>query len=94
MVSRYVKGKESEARVLEAIYDLRMIMGYGPSYREIGEHIGLATSAVHGHVKRLYEAGLVYDTPKSIARTLRLTAAGHQRLRDSRQIPESAPDSH
>jgi repressor LexA len=84
MVLRTRKGKEAEALVLAAIHDLWEERGYAPTFREIGDRVGLAHSAVHGYVRVLGEAGLVHDEPH-IARSLRLSPAGRSRLRAARR---------
>ena len=79
MVLRTRKGREAEALVLVAIDDLWKERGFAPTVREIGARIGMAHSAVHNYVRSLAEAGLVHDEPH-IARSIRLSAAGMQRV--------------
>jgi SOS-response transcriptional repressor LexA len=83
VVLRTRKGREAEALVLIAIHDLWDERGYAPTVREIGARIGMAHSAVHGYTRSLAEAGLVHEEP-NIARSLRLSAAGHDRVAASR----------
>ena len=78
------KGREAEALVLIAIYDLWEERGFAPTVREIGVRIGMTHSAVHGYARTLAEAGLVHDEPH-IARSLRLSAAGRDRVAASRR---------
>lgn len=76
------RGKEAQDRVLAAILSLSAERGYPPTYREIGERVGLAHSAVHNHMRTLSEAGLVHEDPRT-ARSLRISRAGLDRLATS-----------
>jgi DNA-binding MarR family transcriptional regulator len=73
------KGKEAEARVLAAIAAMWEERGYPPTYRELGDRIGIAHSAVHGYVRTLSEAGLVHEEAH-LARSLRLSDIGRTLL--------------
>ena len=71
--------EEALGLTLLAIRDLTASKGYAPTYREIGLHINRAPSLAYGYVRALEQAGLVHDEP-NIARTLRVTPAGSDRL--------------
>lgn len=45
--------------MLEAIRDFRAVVGRSPTYRELAESLGKATSTVHKHVKSLAAKGRV-----------------------------------
>lgn len=47
--------------------------GYAPSYREIGEHFGLSSSAtVHGHIQSLIDKGMIQIGDEGEARSIEL----------------------
>jgi len=72
--------KETNARVLAAIADLTKEKGYPPTHREVGHRVGIYPSAVHHHVVRLREAGLLYAPEVRIAMGLGITPAGRKHL--------------
>ena len=59
-----------QKEILDFITEYVRERGYAPSYREIGEHFGLgSTATVHEHVKNLEAKGLLKsdaDAPRSI----------------------------
>jgi repressor LexA len=65
-----------EANMMEFIEEYIRIHGYAPSYREIGQGVGLqGTSSVYYHMKRLFEQGrLETDLPDrfSVPRAFRI----------------------
>lgn len=61
--------------VLLAVDRLAAAAGYPPSIREVGQAVGLSSSTVHVHLRRLQAHGLVAYQP-GMARTLQLTEAG------------------
>lgn len=73
--------EDRKAKVLEAIVNLTDKNGYPPSYREIGEEITLAHSAVFDTVKRLKADGLINDNQALRSRALTLTDAGRAAVR-------------
>ncbi len=48
--------------------------GYPPSVRDLGERLGLGTSAVHSILARMESEGLIQRAP-GVARGIRLTGA-------------------
>ena len=47
--------------------------GYAPSYREIGEHFGLSSSAtIHGHVQSLVDKGMIQVGDEGEARSIEI----------------------
>ena len=49
--------------------------GYAPSYREIGEHFGLSSSAtIHGHVQSLVDKGMIQIGDEGEARSIELVS--------------------
>ncbi len=49
-----------QRQILDFINDFSGEHGYSPSYREIGEHFGLSSTAtIHAHVSALQKKGLV-----------------------------------
>lgn len=51
--------------------------GYAPSYREIGEHMGiLSTNGIHDHLRALQRKGLLYLRMVNQKRALSLTPSG------------------
>lgn len=74
------KLSNKQLNILQCIYDIIQDQGYPPTVREIGAHVGLAsTSTVHGHLSRLEEAGyLTRDASKT--RAIELTPLATQAL--------------
>jgi len=75
-----MKKEERKARVLEAVVTLTERDGYPPSYRDLGEEIGLAHSAVFNLVEELRRDGLINDRKALHSRAITLTAAGQSAL--------------
>ena len=74
--------KSRKQQVLEFITNYTDTRHYAPSYREIGEAVGLkSTSSVYRYIKRLQEDGLlrITDEPKpraiSLTRTIKPSGA-------------------
>lgn len=65
-----------KARVLEAIWTLTERDGFPPSYRDIGQEIGLAHSAVFDTVEALRRDGLINERKALRSRAITLTAVG------------------
>ena len=65
-----------EANMMEFIEEYFRIHGYAPSYREIGQGVGLrGTSSVYYHMKRLFDQGKIEtDLPDrfSVPRAFRI----------------------
>ena len=70
----------SKARVLEAIAQFSELNGYPPSYRDIGEMVHLAHSAVFYHVEALRTDGLIHERTTKHSRAITLTDAGRAAL--------------
>ena len=70
--------------VLQCIYEYTREKGYGPSVRELGTMLGLASpSTIHSHLKSLEAKGMIrHDSLKS--RALVLTEAAVVRFADER----------
>jgi Mn-dependent DtxR family transcriptional regulator len=73
----------SKTRVLEAIALFYANTGYHPSYRELGEYLGVAHSLVHGYVKELRADGLIDARDPKVSRALTLTPAGRELVSDA-----------
>ena len=68
MAKRVNRGKSEQ--ILEFIREFCAAHGFGPTIREIGDHVGLqSTSTVAGYINRLTRKGLITyvpGTPRSI----------------------------
>jgi repressor LexA len=62
----------TRAKVLAAIRTLTAELGYAPSLREIGTHVGLNLSTTAYHVGELAEAGAITRQP-GIPRSIKIT---------------------
>jgi repressor LexA len=70
-------GKEArKIEVLEAINRLTNARGYPPSYRDLGDEVGLAHSAVFYIVETLRADGLIHEREAKHSRAITLTDAG------------------
>lgn len=70
-----------QLRVLKFIRDFCMKRGYAPTIREITAGLDYgSTNSPRQFLTRFRERGLVVSAP-GLARTLRLTAAGHEAVR-------------
>lgn len=71
------KMEERKASVLEVIDALTQLNGYPPSYREIGEEVRLAHSAVFNIVKGLRRDGLINEQKDALhSRAITLSDLG------------------
>ncbi|MBM7617102.1 repressor LexA [Weissella uvarum] len=62
--------------ILRFIYEQQQNQGYAPTIREIGEHVGLSSSAtVHGYINRLIKKGYL-TRQQTKSRALKLTSRG------------------
>lgn len=70
MLRRLMGLTPGQRRVYQAIAELEQELGYAPTVREIGERAGLrSTSTVHGHLKRLLQAGLIRRASRTVGYT-------------------------
>ena len=80
----------TDNQILTAIADLTAQKGYPPTFRELGDHIGLSsTSSVFNRCLGLADKGLVEPCGTKRARGIRLTSAGAACL-GGRGLPASA----
>ena len=74
--------EQIEAKILEYIGEYIRIHGYSPSYREIGQGVGLrSASTVHNHMMRGFDRGEIEtDLPDrfSVPRAFRIARGGEQ----------------
>lgn len=78
-------------RILKAIADLINLHEYSPSFREIGEKVGIySTSTVSDHVSKLLEHGLITSlgTKPIQPRTIRVSDAGYRALDKNKNLAE------
>jgi Mn-dependent DtxR family transcriptional regulator len=69
-----------KARVLAGIALFQQEQGYPPSYRDLGDYVGISHSLIHGYVKELRADGLIHERDPKISRSLTLTDAGRRQL--------------
>ncbi len=81
----------TDNQVLTAIADLTALKGYPPTFRELGDRVGLSsTSSVFRRCLGLAGAGLVEPCGTKKARGIRLTPAGAERLFGESRLPAIA----
>lgn len=69
MTAEKLTKKQSE--ILRFIADFIRDNGYAPSYREVGAHFGItSTATVHEHVKNLERKGFLISDPEATARAI------------------------
>lgn len=82
-----------QLEVLRAIHRSIVERGYPPTYREIGELLGIRavsrTQAVADHLRALRRKGLLDSDPMR-ARGLRVTSAGLRELGETWRVPVTA----
>lgn len=68
------QGAETREKMLAAIVDYIQMHGYSPTVREIGEAVGLySTASVHGHLKKMVDEGMIEtDAGMSSPRAIRV----------------------
>lgn len=71
-----LKKGDSKARVLEAVAEFTELNGYPPSYRDLGQMVGLTHSAVFYQVESLRADGLIHERTTKHSRAITLTDAG------------------
>lgn len=71
-----MKKGDRKAQVLKAVALFNVNNGYPPSYRDLGEYVGIAHSAVHRLVQELRTDGLIHERNTKTSRTITLTHAG------------------
>lgn len=58
-------GEQQREKMLTYIRTYTEFYGYGPSIKEIGRHVGIASpNAVRNHLNKLEEQGLIKTTPR------------------------------
>lgn len=58
-------GEQQRERMLSYIRTYTDFYGYGPSIKEIGQHVGIASpNAVRNHLEKLQDKGLIRMTPR------------------------------
>lgn len=58
------QGDETRAKIIEAVVGYMLAYGYPPSYREIGERVGLKSSSTVQHqLDKLVDMGLITREP-------------------------------
>ena len=63
-------------QVLRAVAEITREQGYPPSYRDLGQSVGIAHSAVYSVVEALRTDGLVSQRQARRSRAITLTDAG------------------
>lgn len=64
-------GEQQRERILSYIRTYIDFYGYGPSIKEIGDHVGISSpNAVRSHLEKLQDQGLIRMTPR-IPRSVR-----------------------
>lgn len=72
--------EEGKARVLTAVFEFMAQRGYPPSYRDLGEELGMPHSQVHGYVRELRADGLIDERDPQVSRAITVSSAGRKRL--------------
>lgn len=74
MIKHYANGDYAREDILTFVTKHLEEHGYAPSYREIGEEVGLkSTSSVHSHIKTMLKEGMLEtDTEPMEPRALRV----------------------
>lgn len=58
-------GEQQREKMLTFIRTYTEFYGYGPSIKEIGRHVGIASpNAVRNHLEKLQDQGLIKMTPR------------------------------
>lgn len=68
------RGIEVRKKILSAIKKYIQVHGYSPSFREIGEAVGLkSTSSVENHIKKMLKSGVIEtDAGAGMSRAIRV----------------------
>lgn len=67
-------GDRVRNKILKFIINYITTYGYSPSYKEIGEAVGLSsTSTIHSHLNKMLETGMIEtDVGIGVARAIRV----------------------
>lgn len=77
------RGIRTRNKIVVAIRDIWERKGLRPTIREVAREVGVTHSVAYHHIKKLHEMGEI-ARQKGTARSLRLTPAGEERLREAR----------